>query len=208
MVTGVSHGQSRDKSFQPQRATAMLDAAEGAAEVMKRPSAIIAPPSGSEAAQIAQILKACPHIHFGELSAPAVAKIASMSRVIDLPAGELLFRQGDHGDEAYAVLKGSCVTDPIPSRAAGAAGGASAAMLGALAQPGHRRSRERLHTSMNYQTRVASASKLLGGARAQIEHGHLEGTPGSDQQRLRYGEGEVFGEVATLIRCERAHTVR
>eukprot|EP01047_Picozoa_sp_COSAG01_P031949 COSAG01_NODE_2290_length_7984_cov_10.803424_9_plen_120_part_00 len=88
--------------------------------------------------------------------------------VIDLPAGELLFRQGDHGDEAYAVLQGSCVTDPIPSRAAGAAGGASAAVLGALAQPGHRRSRERLHTSMNYQARVASASKLLGGARAQV----------------------------------------
>ena len=67
-----------------------------------------------EQAQLADILRQNQSL-LGKLKPAAVVAIAKESRMVDVPAGQSVFRQGDHGDEAYAVLKGSCVAD-IPVR--------------------------------------------------------------------------------------------
>ena len=67
-----------------------------------------------EQAQLADILRQNQSL-LGKLKPAAVVAIAKESRMVDVPAGQNVFRQGDHGDEAYAVLTGSCVAD-IPVR--------------------------------------------------------------------------------------------
>ena len=64
----------------------------------------------AEQTQLADIMRQNQGL-LGKLKPAAVVAIAKESRMIDVPAGQNVFRQGDHGDEAYAVLKGSCVAD-------------------------------------------------------------------------------------------------